>query len=273
MLFKSCPIGCDSTFKETRIVLAEGPLMRCTHCGQLLSQCDEAVYNEMMARFEDSRQIDRNPRAHKRRLKRIEKYWRIPPEDTRFLDVGCSFGTFLNVLRDRGYMYEGVEPSRNAAKVCAQAGHKVFNGLLEEARFMDGQFDVLSMFEVIEHLVDPRPLLEECHRVLIKGGMLFLSTGNAESWTARAMKGKWDYFDTQGGGAGHISFFNPNSLGTLAEGAGFTVEGIETRRVMLVDKKLQTGAKYTLGKLTQELLGLPAKAFLKGHDMLIALRK
>jgi len=273
MFFTQCPVGCDSRLLESHIVLPEGALMKCSDCGQLLSQCDESVYNEAMKRFDSHHGVDKNPRAHLRRLGRIRRYWPIPPEDTRILDVGCSFGMFLGILTDSGFRAEGVEPATNAAEECRKAGLKVHCGLLGDMGFGDGEFDVLTMYEVIEHLPDPRPLMEECHRVLRRGGMMFLSTGNARSWTARVMKDKWDYFSMLDGGQGHISFFNPDSISQLAEGAGFSVENIETRGVRFVHKGVHTGAKYALGKLAQEAMGIPAKFLKQGHEMLAVLKK
>ena len=209
MFFTRCPVGCDSMLKKSGIGLPEGELLRCPDCGQLLSQADETVYNEAMQRFDSQHGVDKNPRAHLRRLRRIRHYWSVPPEETRILDVGCSFGTFLGILSEHGFNAEGVEPAEKAAGECRRAGLKVHHGILQDVGFSDGDFDVITMYEVIEHLPDPRPLMEECHRVLRKGGMMFLSTGNARSWTARVMKGQWDYFSMLDGGQGHISFFNP----------------------------------------------------------------
>jgi 2-polyprenyl-3-methyl-5-hydroxy-6-metoxy-1,4-benzoquinol methylase len=273
MFFTRCPIGCGSRLNTSGITLPEGELLICPECGQLLSQADEAVYNEAMQRFESQHGVDPNPRAHLRRLRRLEHYWHIPPKDTRILDVGCSFGTFLRILNEKGFNAEGVEPAENAAEQCRRAGLNVHCGLLGDMGFQDGQFDVLTIYEVIEHLPDPRPLIEECYRVLRKGGMMFLSTGNAQSWTARVMGGGWDYFSMLDGGQGHISFFNPESISRLSESAGFSVERIETRSVRFVHKNTHTGARYALGKLAQEALGIPAKLLSKGHEMLAVLRK
>lgn len=273
MFFTRCPVGCESRLIESNITLPEGTLLKCSECGQLLSQADETAYKETMRHFEDPEGVDRNPRAHLKRLRRMERHWRIPPGETRILDVGCSFGTFLGIITGKGYRAEGVEPSRTAADVCQKAGLKVHCGLLGDMGLIEGSFDVLTMFEVVEHLPDPHSLLRECHRVLRKGGLLFLSTGNARSWTARVMKDKWDYFNMVDGGQGHISFFNPGSIGRLAENAGFRVEKIETRGVRFVHKNIHTGTKYALGKLAQETLGIPAKLLSRGHEMLVVLRK
>jgi 2-polyprenyl-3-methyl-5-hydroxy-6-metoxy-1,4-benzoquinol methylase len=128
------------------------------------------------------------------------------------------------------------------------------------------------LFEVVEHLREPLPLLAECRRILKPGGILLISTGNAESWTAAVMGAGWDYFDMTRDG-GHISFFNPRSMAQLAANAGFNVERIDTARVKFHDRENTPRLRYALGKLAAETLNLPAQLSGRGHDLLAYLRK
>jgi 2-polyprenyl-3-methyl-5-hydroxy-6-metoxy-1,4-benzoquinol methylase len=148
----------------------------------------------------------------------------------------------------------------------------VHQGLLEEQRFPAASFDALTLFEVIEHLNDPRLLLRECRRVLKPGGILVISTGNTASWTAATMKSRWDYFQIAKDG-GHISFFNPSSLRRLAANCGFAVERIDTARVKFHEKEDSARWLYAAGKMVAELLNVPARVLGKGHDMLAYLRR
>jgi 2-polyprenyl-3-methyl-5-hydroxy-6-metoxy-1,4-benzoquinol methylase len=273
MLFDECPIGCNSKLVDSSIVLPECTLMRCSVCGQLLSSASEEMYQRTMKRFDDIHQIDMNPRVHIKRLSRLQHYWRKPPSATRVLDVGSSFGMLLGLLREAGFRAEGVEPSREAASKCREEGLEVHCGLLEEVDFPDDSFDVITLFEVIEHLRSPRSLLGECYKILKAGGKMFISTGNTDSFTVKVLRGKWDYFSMEDGGQGHISFFNPRSITILAKNIGFKISAIESKRVKMVNKKYDGGFKYLLGKVTQEILNPFAKAFNKGHDMLVVLEK
>jgi SAM-dependent methyltransferase len=116
------------------------------------------------------------------------------------------------------------------------------------------------------------PLLAECRRILKPGGILLVSTANAESWTAAAMGAHWDYFDMERDG-GHISFYNPRSIAKVAANAGFEVARVDTARVKFHDKENTPRWRYVLGKLTAEALNLPARLAGRGHDMLAYLRK
>ena len=171
-----------------------------------------------------------------------------------------------------GFPAEGVEPAPAIAEAARAQRLKVHTGLLEEQFFPDASFSAVTLFEVIEHLRDPAPLFAECRRILEPGGVLVVSTGNAASWTARAMKARWDYFHVACD-AGHISFFNPDSLRLLATRCGYTVERIATARVKFNDKGELSRPAYLAGKLAAELLNVPARLAAAGHDMLAWLRR
>ncbi|MDP2239858.1 MAG: class I SAM-dependent methyltransferase [Burkholderiales bacterium] len=194
------------------------------------------------------------------------------PRDIRVLDVGCSRGQFIAAAIGAGYNAEGVEPAPHIAEAARAGGLPVRTDLLEEQHYADGTFDALTLFEVVEHLRAPLPLLAECRRVLKPGGILLLSTGNAASWTAAVMGARWDYFDMARDG-GHVSFFNPRSMALLAANAGFEIEHVDTSRVKFHDKEHTPHWRYVLGKLAAEALNLPARAAGRGHDMLAYLRK
>jgi 2-polyprenyl-3-methyl-5-hydroxy-6-metoxy-1,4-benzoquinol methylase len=170
-----------------------------------------------------------------------------------------------------GFAAEGVEPAPHIAEAARAAGRTVHTGLLEEQKFPAARFDVVSLFEVIEHLRAPLPLLEECRRILRPGGILIISTGNTASWTVRAMNARWDYFQIEKD-AGHVSFFNPRSMALLAERADLEVAALSTGRVRFAEKNDLPGWAYAAAKLAAEALSLPAHLFGSGHDMLVYLR-
>lgn len=275
----TCPVGCTTTLADTALRLREGPLRRCSSCGQLLSSASEARYSETMAQFDDSAfnvttggaQARRDAVARKR-LTRIARLLDKSAQNVRLCDVGCSRGQFVAAAITAGFSAEGVEPAPQIAQAARDAGLPVRTGLLEDQQYVDASFDALTLFEVVEHLRTPLPLLAECRRVLKPGGILLISTGNAASWTAAAMGARWDYFDMARDG-GHISFFNPRSMALLAAKAGFEVAGIDTARVKFHDRENTPRWRYAAGKLLAEALNLPARLLGRGHDMLAWLRK
>ena len=145
-------------------------------------------------------------------------------------------------------------------------------GFLQEIEFPRGSFDVVTLFEVIEHLKDPLSLFKECFRVLCNGGLLVVRTGNTDSWSAHYMKGRWEYFNIEKHG-GHISFFNPVSMHKLAERSGFIVESLRTHRVCFYQKGEVSFLFYRVTKSLSEILNTPSIWFDKGHELQVFLRK
>ena len=274
----ACPLGCDAALTATGVRLPEGELRRCEACGQRLSQVTENAYWQSMRQFDrqefnlaPAHELRRRFKIARRRLDTIGILLKLPPSAIRVLDVGCSRGNFLAAGSVLGFHMEGVEPAANVAAAAQAAGLRVHVGQLERIGLPPASFDAITLFEVIEHLKHPLPLLIECRRVLRPGGLLLISTGNTASWTAAAMRERWDYFHIARDG-GHISFYNPRSVALLAARAGFTVERIVTTRVKFYEKTDVALWRYVTAKLLAELLNLPAQLAGRGHDMLVYLR-
>lgn len=275
-----CPVGCDGQLAETNLTLPEGNLLRCTVCGQLVSQIRESDYIASMAEFDST--IGTLPTASTQRrydqragrMFNTLKAMLNVREGSRLqlLDIGCSSGALLMTARQHGIDAEGVEPAERAARAAQAAGFKVVSGTLAEAGYPPASFQAATMMEVIEHLSQPGDVLREVWRVLEPNGVLVIGTGNAASWTVRLMGGEWDYFQV-GRHGGHISFFTPESLRRLAVRCGFRVERIETRHVRFVESYQATKPVYRSLKIIAEVLNGPARWTNKGHDMLMYLRK
>ncbi|MDD5383257.1 MAG: class I SAM-dependent methyltransferase [Gallionella sp.] len=275
----TCPVGCNAPLETTAYILPEGALLRCSACGQLISQCTEAHYWQSMQEFDDSQGTLPKAGSEGGRLRRSKKFLDQitallgqPPEKIRLLDVGCSSGAFLHAAVKLGFRAEGVEPAPKAAATAQAAGLKVYQGLLQEAGYADGQFDAITLFEVIEHLQQPQELMQECRRILRPGGILLIGTGNAGSWSMAAMGARWEYLHIAKHG-GHVSFFNLGSIASLAQHSGFSVAAVRTRGVRFCEKGDCAKPVYRIAKLAGELLNIFAALLNKGHDMAVYLKR
>ena len=158
------------------------------------------------------------------------------------LDVGCGYGYFLNTL---GPSYErtGIELSEHAARVARQRfGLDVRTGLLEEAGFAPGRFALVTLWDVIEHVANPRATLETTRMVLADDGILALTTGNVDSIAAKVSGSRWHLFNVPE----HLWFFSERTLRRLLAETGFEV--LELRREWcrysmdyLIERFLKTG--------------------------------
>lgn len=136
------------------------------------------------------------------------------------LDVGCATGFFLEVAAEAGWEPYGVELSSFAASVARECfGERVVNGTLEEAGYPDAFFDAVTLFDLIEHVRDPRGFLAEVRRVLRPEGRLLLVTPDLSSLSARLMGRRWSHYHRE-----HLHYFSQATLARLLAETGFTVE-------------------------------------------------
>jgi len=101
---------------------------------------------------------------------------------------------------------------------------QVIEGTLDQARLADESFDVITMWDVIEHLTDPLRDLRESHRLLRKGGLICIHTMNIESPLARLMGPRWPWLMEM-----HLYYFSRRTLGEMLRKAGFTVVKMVTQ--------------------------------------------
>jgi 2-polyprenyl-3-methyl-5-hydroxy-6-metoxy-1,4-benzoquinol methylase len=153
----------------------------------------------------------------------IENYISPP---SLLLDVGCAFGYFLETASLRGWRTEGVEISAYAAEDARKrAGGIVHTGALKSAALKASTVDVVTMWDALEHTLDPSATLTETRRILRPGGYLFMTLPNAGSFPARMMGSHWYGFKSA---AEHNYFFSPDTIGRMLAKTGLSL--VETRR-------------------------------------------
>jgi len=204
------------------------PLRRCRQCG-LIYLSPRPDRDEIQHYYPDSYPsyllaIDDEPSASVRLNRRYGMAKRLraisprvgPPG--RALDVGCATGNFLHNLRNCGWQVCGVEPNPRAADYARKRlGLTVFTGGLAAAGYPEGFFDLVSFWDVLEHVHDPRATLEEAARVTKPGGSLALSLPNPESIEARLFGPYWAGWDCPR----HLYLFSQPVLAKLLSETGW----------------------------------------------------
>ena len=97
----------------------------------------------------------------------------------KLLDVGCGYGSFLKVAQKYDFDVTGIEINEKAVEGARKNGFVVYDNNLEDLALPEQMFDVVTLWDVIEHVDSPKSLLTEAARLLRPGGILFFHTGNA----------------------------------------------------------------------------------------------
>jgi len=105
------------------------------------------------------------------------------------LDVGCNTGELLDFARARGCHTSAVEYSMASAEVVKDKGHNFFNSIYEA----DGPYDVITAFDLVEHLYDIPSFFMECRKKLKDNGLVVILTGNFSCFSARITGADWWY--------------------------------------------------------------------------------
>jgi 2-polyprenyl-3-methyl-5-hydroxy-6-metoxy-1,4-benzoquinol methylase len=141
----------------------------------------------------------------------------------RVLDVGCGNGSWLGRMKLYGFECYGCEVDPVRAQIAASIkGVKISATDLHGARYADNYFDVVHIWNVLEHVHDPMAVLYETNRVLKRGGLVVISSPNHNSILARVYP-NWEDVPR------HLFSFSPKTIGLYLEKTGFRLNHLQTR--------------------------------------------
>ncbi len=184
-------------------------------------------------------------------LKAMEKHTG-PANGRTLLDVGAYIGVFVEVAAAAGWYACGIEPSRWAAKLAQERQLPVIHGTQTAPELEGKQFDVITLWDVIEHVSDPAAELGRAYQLLKSGGWIVVHTMDIDSLAARLLGGRWPWLMDM-----HIHYFSQKSLAQMLENTGFQVvsSGAQGRylRLNYVASRLG-GMNQTLGKVATKVI-------------------
>jgi SAM-dependent methyltransferase len=165
-------------------------------------------------------QLGARERTFFRSLRDIEK---LSGGTGKLLDIGTAAGAFVAVARSQGWDAEGCEPNRWLAEWGSRHyGIRIRPGSVFEQSYEPGTFDVITLWDVIEHTLNPREVLERCRELLKPGGVLIVNYPDAGSWIARMLGRKWPFLTSV-----HLYYFDRGTIREMLQGTGFAVESIK----------------------------------------------
>ena len=139
------------------------------------------------------------------------------------LDVGCSSGTFLDLAKKRGLNTYGIELNKSEFEFAKNKGHMVYNDLLENISF-ETKFDIITMWDVFEHIVDGEFYLNCMKNLLSSEGVIFLQIPSSDSLAARILQEHCNMFD----GLEHVNLYGVGTIKKLATQCGLEVLALKT---------------------------------------------
>jgi len=147
------------------------------------------------------------------------------------LEVGCSYGYFLETARRAGWNAEGIEISNCPCQVSRSKGFKVYQNDLCDLPLTAESFDVIAMWDVIEHLTDVEKIVKCCATLLRPGGALIARTPDARAllFTDGFMGAAYRHLAYPANTAEHVFHFTPETLSALMAKAGLREVEVDTR--------------------------------------------
>lgn len=199
------------------------PIVRCKVCGLVYAnpRWDSSLVSESYSVVEDPTYVEeREGRVltFSRNLAPFENLVASNSPTRRLLDVGCHIGVMIELAEARGWEASGVEPSVWASEQARGHGLCVVTGTLANTQIPANYFDVVTMWDVIEHLTDPATEIRHVHRVLKPGGVFAIHTIDIESLFARVIGKRWPWLMEM-----HLYYFSPRTLSKMLTQNGFRV--------------------------------------------------
>jgi len=225
-----CPVCNESSFIEW-CRLQTYSILKCKRCEvgvttpfptkEQLIELNKKVYNvEQRTQIYLSRQ-----NYFEKRYEGYVKNIKTTKKNGSLLDIGCNIGLFMKVAQHAGFDVKGIELNAD----CALYGREKFHldidtRYLEDIVFPDETFDVITLFDVLEHIPDINSFIDELRRILKKGGLVVIQAPNLDSLMAELTKDKWYWLTPPD----HLYHFSPGTITKFLRAHGFSIKEIKT---------------------------------------------
>lgn len=195
-------------------------LVRCQDCGMIYENPRfpaEVILQGYALAVESGHdtQYRMRVKSFNRALRRLSGF--LPGTGARVLDIGTAGGAFLEAATEFGYEAVGLEPCHFLVEQAVKRGLNVMRGTLSDHSFKPGSFDLVCLWDVLEHLTDPKGALLEIRPLLKPGGILLINYPDIGTWQAKiAGRRFWWLLSV------HLHYFTRATLKELCSRNGFT---------------------------------------------------
>lgn len=208
-------------------------------------------------------------------LKLIEKYTK--GKKGKILDIGTAGGSFLHVAKKKGWEVYGLEPNKWMCDWCKKNyGIDISSKSLFDQNYPSNYFDVVTLWDVLEHMPDPNKALKECSRILKEKGVFVVNYPDIGSILSKIMKRKWIFLLSV-----HLFYFDRRTIKKILKKNGFDVITIKPHfqklslGYLIFRTKAYSKLLHNLGNL---ILGIPGMKQIQipywlGQTLVIAKKK
>lgn len=214
---------CDSTDLKTLHGYESAHLCKCNNCGFVFCQRIPTL-QELEEHYEGYGRNDYLSPITIKRYNELLDEFEAYRSTNRILDVGCGIGYFLDEAKKRGWEVYGTEYTDEAVQICTQKGHSIEKGKLNPENYENGFFDVITSFEVLEHINNPQEEIQNFHSILRPGGLVYLTTPNFNSLLRYRLKSEYNVIVYPE----HLSYYTPRTIHRLFKKSGFRKKKIQT---------------------------------------------
>ena len=189
------------------------PRYRCKNCGFI--QCDTTNVTSYYEQLKDEGYVESSGQRalqFDKLLKSVESSVRL---EGNLLDIGAGSGIFMREAMRWGSSVTGIEPSEFLVNKAKQDGLDIIQGLFPDD-CPEEKYDVIFLTDVIEHIVDPLPMLSRMPDFLSENGRVVITTPDVSSVMARVFGKNWWHYRVA-----HVGYYNKNTLSCIMEKAGF----------------------------------------------------
>ena len=240
-------------------------IVKCRHCGHIYANprwSDE----DLKDAYSDVEDVVYDAEREGRELT-FREHLRVmeqtigPPGGRSLLDVGAYIGVFVEAAVAAGWNASGVEPSLWAVELANQRKIPIIRGTLDDVLSRGQMVDVITLWDVIEHLPEPKRVISKTIKLLNPGGYLVVHTMDIDSRIARLMGRKWPWLMDM-----HLHYFSQDSMANMLKEVGYEVikSGTQGRFLRLGYLASRVGGiNHILGRIssaTTRKLGLEETA-------------
>ena len=174
-----CPL-CGSDENRLLLQVKSRRMVRCQGCGLIYRNPRPTAEDFVPVYVEETIDLREEERVAGRRSHQFRRFFdSFPDRPGRLLDIGCGYGLFLKMAQERGWYATGVDLNPQAAAYATNHRHvNAACGNLSDLHFPDGSFDLVTLWNVLDHTPDPLDVMAEAHRVLKEDGCVFIRTPN-----------------------------------------------------------------------------------------------